>query len=168
MRFFKFKRYQDFLDDFNNFRNLIYQYVEEDDDQFLCAIAEAVCNAVRYSDNSVNHPFQIELHVDDNSIFVTVESKTRPFNTYQFYLRLRKYIHDKKVSGKTWSDLCGKSAHGRGIWLMLSACDFVMFDNLGDKVILHRPLKNASFLLHEKVCQLAHRFFVEDGVPITS
>lgn len=135
--------------------------LNDDDDNFLIAIDEAVCNATKYAlCGSDKANIKIRLKIEDTAIEVKIESDTKKFNAWEQKEKLQYYAKTK--GSMDWQDVWRdeEKVSGRGFWLMLSACDYLWVEKDGTAVTLHTPRPNGCY--QSKIENIVSRFFVID------
>jgi anti-sigma regulatory factor (Ser/Thr protein kinase) len=97
---------------------------------FTLGVNEAICNALRYGSEGFDMS-QVKLHVRYNGTFLIAQvcSSNAGFDVRSYLASL----HDS--TAEWWKDL-RKRKRGRGLWLMLSGSQRVIFNASGNKVIL--------------------------------
>ena len=126
-------------------------------DIYIIAISEAVCNAAKYAKagpESVNINIKLRITMDD--ITTIIAADTKHFDVEHFRTHLRQLADDEIIGNMEWGDYCQEVSHGRGIWYMLMAVDYLIFDTSGKEVSLctSRSLKMPVKLISRLVPRL--------------
>jgi two-component sensor histidine kinase len=150
----------------NQIEEKLLRALADEDDNFLIAIDEAVCNATKYSVcGTDNAEVRIQLKIEEAAVEAKIESKTNPFNACEQKEKLQHYAKTK--GSMDWQDVWEEEekVSGRGFWLMLSACDYLLVTKDGTSVILHTPRPHGCY--QSTIENIVSRFFVIDqGVII--
>lgn len=102
---------------------------------FYIAINEAVSNALLYSKSGfMTAVVVIDVRKDGKFLAVQVGSDSSGFNVGRYIDSMKELVKDDSYAD--WSEFLRDSPRGRGIWLMLTACDKVVYASKGDRVIL--------------------------------
>ena len=159
---YKFEGIDSFYDNRDKVVDAICSIVPNANDKFIDAFDEAVCNVFKYAlVDSHEMVVNIEFHVDEVSAFIIVGGATRKFNIFDYRNYLYTSSESYRKNGKTWQELTENNLHGRGIWMMLYGCDFVIFDADNMTVMLHISRSNKPHSVSNKVYQLLHRMFIK-------
>jgi anti-sigma regulatory factor (Ser/Thr protein kinase) len=97
---------------------------------FRMAISEAICNAIRYADNTAMAKVVVQVRFKKKLIIAKVTSFNASFDVKKYLEPLRNIAADN-----VWDMLKTKN-RGRGLWIMLSCSDRVIFSADGSDVIL--------------------------------
>lgn len=147
--------------------SLFERYLQDEDEHYLLAVNEAVCNAARYA--KVGYEcvrIYIDVEVAPDSLRTTVTADTLPFDVRGFYKKMVELGKDEDIASEEWGDYTGDSDKSRGFWMMLMSCRTVDLDVNGKSVTLvaERPF------LAEHVCKtvstLVGRLRLVDGKRI--
>lgn len=133
---------------------------------FQIAIVEAVNNAAQYSLAGLNEAaVDIKMSIRDMDIKVSVSSETKEFDVKRFCDEIKALGKDKQWQRKTFGEFKGTRLSGRGIWLMLEACEYLYID-VEDKTVtmcVSYPLPQK--LITQNIGVLSERLFLsENGV----
>lgn len=144
----------------------IFSQINADENYFIIAINEAVCNAAKYSIYGYDEAkINIEIVVTPEDVTATIASKTKPFDAMKYRDDLQKLKDNPTYKNMSWSDYTGLSVKSRGLWMMLMAVDYLCMDANGDKILLNISLPCRTEEVSRTIGELVPRFFVEkDGV----
>jgi anti-sigma regulatory factor (Ser/Thr protein kinase) len=136
------------VDGFEKYRPMVHSLLNNVSDknlvQFTLAINEAICNALRYGDGGVDiSKVKVRLRCNSRFVIVKVSSSSPGFDIHTYIKSLDKSLEDD--SPDWWEALKNKS-HGRGIWIMLTGSEKVIFNNNGNDVILVSKIKDSAAL----------------------
>lgn len=102
---------------------------------FYIAINEAVSNALLYSKvGFLDVLIFIDLIVKNSHLMVRVYSESNGFNVAKYIEKMKVLASQEEYAD--WSQLVKHSVSGRGIWLMLTGCEKVVYNEKGDCVVL--------------------------------
>lgn len=134
---FSFKGYQNFDSVAEHLGRLYQKAFGFDNYDYRIAVTEAVCNAARYSlQGLTDAEIRLAVKISPVSISTSVYSRTTPFDVRSYRQELQKILDDPELSQKDWGDYLGDRDASRGIWYMLTGCDYVYFDSRGQGVTL--------------------------------
>lgn len=107
--------------------------------KFRLAINEAICNALRYGSGGVHDAkVRVIIRYNGNYVLAKIISTSNGFDVSHYVEGLQHIdCHD------WWTALKGKN-RGRGIWIMLSGSEKVIFNAAGNEVILATKLHKDS------------------------
>ena len=161
---FEFQGYPDYQDVLPELERII-QTKAKGAFPLILALNEAVCNAAKYSTSGpLNAKIFINLKIICHNIIITISAKTIKFNALNYQKKLQKIASDKTAANKTWTDYVGIEPVSRGFWLMLSAVDYLIIKDDGNKVKLVFNTRS-NIKQSKKVGDLVQKFIVEkDGV----
>jgi hypothetical protein len=144
-------------------RKIFKQYLEVHNLNYYFAVNEAVCNAARYAKaGNAMAPIRIKIELEATGIKTTVESETFPAEMLDYREKLRGFSINTEYKGKTWQEVWKDQLSGRGFWLMLSACDYIVVEKHGQRVILHTPKADQKGLVQYQMDEIISRFFIDD------
>lgn len=144
-------------------KELITKATKDSELNFYIAVNEAVCNAARYGAKGIlETEIEIKLKIEADALQTRVFSQTQTFDAARFRRQLQELAQDDLISGLDWYDWVHQADHGRGIWLMLAACDFICLDKDGQFVTLHTPLPFHEQIVKSQIGHLVSRFFIDD------
>ena len=130
---------------------------------FETAILEAVCNAARYSiHGQKNAEIHFRVYIDELSLKVVVLSKTNNFNVKEYRQNLSSLCDDPEIGNLNWGEYTKDNEDGgRGLWLMLQACQYVIMNYTGQEITLisNRSIANNPT---RKIKNLVPRFLIEE------
>lgn len=139
----------------------------DSDGYIIIALNEAVCNAAKYAlDGAENVEIHIDITVNEDDIRLNIKAATEHWNAEEYRNQLKKLSDDEYWGDKDWGDYTNNSNKSRGIWLMLTGCEYMYFSSYGQDVTLffstHTKTKKVTYNIRD----LVHRFFIqnEDGV----
>lgn len=162
---FKVHGYSDFIETvLPELDEIFTKTINDKEECFQIAIMEAVNNAARYSLKGLEEAdISIEVIVHSIDIKVVIRSKTREFDVKGFCKKIRKLGLDDKWSFKNFGEYKGESLYGRGIWLMLQACEYMYMDVNDRSVTLctSYPVKTHQHV--QNIGVLAQRFYITEG-----
>lgn len=99
--------------------------------KFRLAINEAICNALRYGKEGIeNTQVHLNIRYSGNFIVAKISSQSNGFDVQK---------HLNKLSGvdqQDWWDYLKAENRGRGLWIMLSGSQKVIYNASGSQVIL--------------------------------
>lgn len=97
---------------------------------FRLAINEAISNAIRYGDSFDDAKVAVNIRFNRKIIIAKIQSFNNGFN-------VKEYVENfySNPSANVW-DMLKKKSRGRGLWLMLSGSERVIFSADGKEVIL--------------------------------
>lgn len=170
VRIYKFVGYQNFKKIRNEIQVFLNVVLKTTHSKFFLAFTEAVCNAAKYANATLDKAnIYVKLVYTGELIQINIKGDTKRFNALDYRAHLKHQIKEKKASNITWGDFTKNNISGRGIWYILSGCDFVLFekDMKEIKLFLNVPLADDS---SKKVGQLMSRFYIysdtSEGVVI--
>lgn len=137
-----------------------------ENDLFFIALTEAVNNAARYSvDGMEKAHITITIRIMQGDISVTVASKTRPFDAFDFQQKLNALLDDRKIARMDWNDYTVRQLGGRGFWYILQAVDYLYVDSEGQEVTLcaKTPMPTDGDDVSVRVGDLVPRFLVKQN-----
>lgn len=141
----------------HDIKKRIKKEIGYEDSDYYIAINEAVCNAVRYGINGVeNTKVRVIVSIRNSFLKVKVESESKEFDVFAFRERL-KNIPDQTMD---WRKLFKNTLSGRGIWLMLSGTDHIVWVEKENAISLYL---RKPYRLHEtrRIEDLIPRFLIE-------
>lgn len=107
--------------------------------KFILAINEAVCNALRYGEGGIEEAkVKINLRFNGKYILAKVSSSSIGFD-------VDGYIKSFNQKNLDWWELLRKKNRGRGLWIMLTGSQKVIFSADGKEVILLFNVHNPTF-----------------------
>ena len=133
---------------------------------FQIAIMEAVNNAAQYSlAGLAEAAVDIKMSIRDMDIKVSVSSETKEFDVKRFCDEIKALGKDKKWQRKTFGEFKGTRLSGRGIWLMLEACEYLYIDVKDKTVTMCVSYPLPKKLVTQNIGVLSERLFLsENGV----
>lgn len=136
---------------------------EDEDLNYYLAVNEAVCNAARYGTQGVlETAIQIKLKIEPDALQTKIFSSTKAFDMMAYRNQLRALAQDETTKSLDWDKWLQDADHGRGIWLMLAACDFICMEKNGQFIELHTPLPFQARIVKTQIGHLVSRFFIDD------
>lgn len=116
---------------------LFDKYLQDEDEHYLIAVNEAVCNAARYAKAGPDAVrIIIDLKIAATYISTTIGADTEDFDVEAFVSKMRSYAEDPKMRGVEWGEFTGNTKKSRGFWFMLMGCRKVEIAISGKKVTL--------------------------------
>ena len=159
-RFIGYPAYQNYRQEI---KERISEATSDDDLHYYIAVCEAVCNAARYGIKGIfNTKISIKLKIENDALQTQIFSHTKPFNMLDYREKIRELASIEKIRQTEWNVRLEDCDRGRGFWLMLAACDFIVVEKSGNFVLLHTPLPFRNELVKNKIGQLVPRFFIDD------
>ena len=145
-------------------KDRILKATEDDDLNYYIAVNEAVCNAARYGiAGPLKTEIAITLKIEVDNLQTEITSSTWPFNFIAYRQKLRTLAANEKTQNMDWPDSLGEAASGRGIWLMLAACSYLLIEKDGRSIQLTAPLPWKPSILRSQMDILVSRFFILDN-----
>ena len=139
-----------------------------DNSYFQLAVNEAVINAAKYSIYGINAAeIEIEIHVTDSDISISIHSVTRPFDVKKYRNQMKILLNDPKVKDLDWGDYTAQTERSRGFWYMLTACDYLYMDINGEEITLCVRKDSLNKQLTTRISQLVPRFLIRENGVIT-
>lgn len=100
--------------------------------RFLLAVNEAICNALRYSDEGPDlSKVKVRFRCNERALIVNVRSDNHGFDVSTYLERLRNINNPNDC----WSKLKNQT-RGRGIWIMATGSKKVIFNKSGNEITL--------------------------------
>lgn len=131
--------------------------------QFILGVNEAVCNAARYSNAGPDKArISIVVTITNVDIEVVVSCETRAFEAKRYQQWLLELGKSKEYRDKDWGDYTADTDRSRGIWYMLTACDFVIYEADGSSVTLSSTIPYKGRPVNSTISTLVQRFMVSD------
>lgn len=166
---FSFSGYQNFDPIAEHLEKLYEKTFGFDNYDYRIAVTEAVCNAARYSlQGLMEADIQIIVKISPVSISTSVLARTHPFDVLSYRKRLLSLL-ETDAATKDWGDYLGGEDASRGIWYMLTGCDYVYYDFRGQSVTLFAYLSEQGKQEPRptQIGLLLPRFYVkENGVIV--
>lgn len=98
---------------------------------FRLAINEAICNSLRYGNGGIDQAkVRLSIRYSDRFILAKIITDNSGFNVHEYVERL------SGVEQQNWWDYLKTQNRGRGLWLMLSGSQKVIYNASGNEVIL--------------------------------
>ncbi|WP_182101641.1 ATP-binding protein [Niallia taxi] len=122
-------------EEYIEYRQKIKQWINETlngDVMLEIAINEAVQNAIEHGDS--NKPIEVNMTYRNNKAIVRVKGSGYGFCT----------INELERARRVWDEEDKRKVSGRGIRMMLDACDRVTYNSTGTEVMLVRKRKPAN------------------------
>lgn len=137
---------------------------------FQSAVLEAVCNASRYSvygEDEADIHFRI--YISSTDLKIVILSKTREFDARKFREKLIQPVERKpELEEKNWGEYTKNNENGgRGFWIMLQACQYVIVNYKGQEVTLIAALPDKVTSKSRKIGDLLPRLFIEENGAIS-
>lgn len=127
----KAKVYEDFINNILPRLDEICEATVNDPNSHLqIAIMEAANNAARYSLAGLEEAeitVKITIHMRDISICIL--GNTKDWDVERFVSEARKLAYSTEWHNKNFGEFKGDRLSGRGIWLMLEACEYLYIDS---------------------------------------
>lgn len=121
------------VDGFEEYRPIVHSLVGKVGDQmnqFIYAINEAICNALCYGDGGFEvSKVKVRIRCNSKFIIAKVSSSSPGFDVHT-------YINNLGNDYPDWCKALRKKNRGRGIWIMLTGSEKVIFNSNGNDVIL--------------------------------
>lgn len=156
--------YSDFFDNVYPQLDKICSNTQEDDGHLQIAIVEAVNNAARYSlDGLERADIHITLNMHLKDMTISISSKTKPWDVKQFVRGIKVLAQDDNWRNKDFGEYKGDRLSGRGIWLMLEACDYLYIDTKTNTVTMAISYPYKSQFITQKIGVLASRLYIIDN-----
>ncbi len=163
---FEVHGYGDFIENVLPVLDRIFDEILGDPEgHFTIALIEAVNNAARYAKAGMDEAeIKIHLEVYPGDIKISVNSDTKDFDVKMFCRDIKKLGEDKKWQLKDFGCFKKDRLSGRGIWLMLEACDYLCID-VKDKTVTLCTSYPAEKKYIQNIASLASRLYMcENGV----
>ena len=98
---------------------------------FRLAINEAICNALRYGSGGIEQAqVRLSIRYSGNFILAKISSENNGFNVREHVEKL------SEADQQDWWDYLKSKNRGRGLWIMLSGSQKVIYNASGNQVIL--------------------------------
>jgi len=116
-------------------RSLIESLTQDTEEMNLYfGINEAVCNALLYGKAGPNRTeVKISIWVDKGYMAVRIFSESKGFNVRSYR---EKMLDMAKEMDGDWAVALRESIRGRGLWMMLTGADKVIYNEFGNEVML--------------------------------
>jgi hypothetical protein len=159
--------YESYFNFYDDIQKILLMGTRDIDENLLLALNEAVNNAATYSVSGLEQAkIEILIRMDNTSLEIKVSSDTNPFDAYKYKQHLQEVLSSlntaKSKKALHWGEYTKNMEHGRGIWYMLSACDYLLFDSQGKFVVLHAPIPFRPESYSDMMDRLIYRFFIID------
>lgn len=123
--------------------DFFYMYFKDNEKTafFMVAITEAICNACRYNQKSYDRAkIDITIKYVNKALIVSIQAQTYKTKAKEIKHTLSKLI---KHNNFYWHKIIQDKPSGRGMWLMLQACDRVILEPDMQKVhlVVYLPYK---------------------------
>lgn len=152
-----YREYHKYRAEIKNFVNSIYPV----DDVYFIAINEAVCNAAIYHVDGANKgKINIRIRGDIKYLETQITARTKQFDFIEYRRGLKKLSDEK--GNMVWGEALEDCSHGRGVWYMVAACDYVVFDKNCNFVKLNLIKLDDEKDCNTKLRHLIHKLYIDD------
>lgn len=140
--------------------------IADKEGHFQIAVMEAVNNAARYSTSGLdNAEIGLKITIFEHDIKAVISSVTKDFDVKGFRDKIKEIGQDKNWRRKNFGEFKSDRLSGRGIWLMLEACEYLYIDTADKTVTLCVSYPMQKQLITRNIGILASRFCIkENGV----
>ena len=140
------------------------RYLQDEDEHYLVAVNEAVCNAARYAKAGYDCvQILVDVKISWHGIETSVTADTIPFDVESFYRKMKDIAKLECYKHKDWGEYTEQSDKSRGYWLMLMPCRSVCIDISGKTVTLYADRPFSPECLSKKICTLVNRLHIVKG-----
>lgn len=147
--------------------SLFERYLQDEDEHYLLAVNEAVCNAARYARAGYeNVRIYVDIEIAPETLSTTVTADTIPFDVLGLYRKMIAIGKDASVASEDWGDYTGSSDKSRGFWMMLTPCRHVDIDINGKSVTLVADRPFSTERLCKTICKLVGRLRIVRGKDV--
>lgn len=160
-RFIGYPAYQQYRQEI---KDRITKATEDKELSYYIAVNEAVCNAARYGlAGPLETEIEIKLKIEEDNLQTQITSKSRSFDFITYRQQLRNLAASARTQKVDWRDyLDDETPSGRGIWLMLTACNYLCIEKEGQHILLNTPLPWNPSIVRNQIGQLVSRLFLND------
>lgn len=142
---------------------LFDKYLQDEDEHYLIAVNEAVCNAARYAKAGAEAVrISISLKVAMNYISTTIGADTSDFDVVAFVDKMHSYGQDPKMKDLDWGAFTGNTGKSRGFWFMLMGCRKVEIAISGKEVTLIADRPFLPSHVSKRIGELVRRLCVRE------
>lgn len=121
---------------------------------FMLAINEAICNAVRYNINDINTcKINIMIYFDKNFVKFLISSETTPTSAYTIKSNLLKLKNEP-----SWSKYLKDKLRGRGFWIILEGVDYLYVKEDMQSILLIKKKKTRNLETSSNTFELINKF----------
>lgn len=140
--------------------------INDPDGHLQIAVMEAANNVARYSTKSLEQAeitINITVHMCDISI--RINGDTKEWDVERYVTEIKKLAYSLDCVDKNFGEFKGDSLSGRGIWLMLEACEYLYIDSKTKAITMAVCYPFNPKIITQKMTILADRLHVlQNGV----